>query len=581
MIEFDLRTQQDAARVPLPMTVIGLGGAGCNVLDTIALDGLPDARLVAMNTDVRALQNAMSVVRIQLGRELTHGVGAGGDPELGSEAASISAAEIREQVSGQQMVFLCVGLGGGTGSGAAPLVARLAREAGGFVVVFAMMPFAFEGRRRVSQAQEALDLLRREANAVVTFDNDRIGELVLPKKGIQEAFAAADRIVGQSIRAIINLVSRPSLIHVGMDGLIAALRNEESRCLFGFGMATGENRALDALRQALKSPLLDHGHPLKHSSRVLVHICGGPQLTILEVQELMTQLARHLHEETHVLFGTGIDPRMDDQVSVTILTSIGSAPPIEARATELPATSCEPEASEPTPAPAIVEREIGTESSGIAADEVETVEPQPVETELEDVAGYSSEIEYESSAPEYETETATVDDPIDPAASESDYVDADEVPAEPVAEESLPAASSRGFKLRQLTSKRHPPASTGPAPGGRATFFQSWRREQERLSSLPPQPPEQVAPVSDFGDTPVADEPPLQSERRTGPRLPTFLDRLRHHGPPPAATGTPQEQSTFDESLQPASRGRFDKVDPTIEDGQDLDVPTFLRRKPR
>ena len=150
--------------------------------------------------------------KLQLGQAMTRGLGAGGDPELGAEAARASEADIREELQEQKMVFLCVGLGGGTGSGAAPLVARIAREEGAFVVVFAVMPFAFEGRRRLRQAEEALASLQEWADALITFDNDRLGELVLPKKGIHEAFAAADKIVSQSIRAIITLVTQPGLI---------------------------------------------------------------------------------------------------------------------------------------------------------------------------------------------------------------------------------------------------------------------------------------------------------------------------------------------------------------------------------
>ena len=360
MIEFDLASQQPSANRPsFPVTVIGLGGAGTNILDTIALEGLPGAQLVALNTDARALQSSMLGVKLQLGTELTRGLGTGGDPDLGAEAVRASEHAIREEIQGQKMVFLCTGLGGGTGSGAAPVVARMARAEGAFVVVFAVMPFAFEGRRRLRQAEEALASLRAEADALVTFDNDRMGEVVLPKKGIHEAFAAADKIVSQSIRAIINLVTAPGLIRIGLDELIAAVGPGDSRCLFGHGSAKGANRVSEALAAALKSPLLHKGELRDKARSVLVHVCGGPHTTFAEVQDLMRELNEgHLHEDTKILFGTGVDPSMGDQLSITLLTSIFPEEVHPASpAQEPPGSSRAPVASAPVavaPAPAPV-----------------------------------------------------------------------------------------------------------------------------------------------------------------------------------------------------------------------------------
>ncbi len=366
MIEFDPAPSEDKpARTELAVTVVGVGGAGTNVLDTIALEGNFDARLVIMNTDVRALQNSMAGTKIQLGRELTQGLGAGGDPELGMDAAAASEEEIREEIRGQQMVFICTGLGGGTGSGAAPLIARIAREEGAFVVAFATLPFGFEGKRRVRQATESLDALRAYANALITFENDRMGELVLPKKGIQEAFSSADRIISQSVRAVTSLVTQPGLIRIGMDDLITALRNEDSRCLFGYGLAKGENRAQEALQNALKSPLLNKGDLLARARNVLVHICGGPTMTLFEVELLMKSLGRHVHEDAQILFGTGSDTRLGDQLSVTVLTSLGrgddddrdqapapAPPPVAVAPAPAPAPAPTPAPVAPAPAPA-------------------------------------------------------------------------------------------------------------------------------------------------------------------------------------------------------------------------------------
>ena len=252
MLEYERKPADGGAAVPSDkVKVIGIGGAGSNVLDRIALEGMDEAELLTLNTDIRALNTSVANDKIQIGKTLTQGLGAGGDPELGLEAAREAADEIRDVVKGKSMVFICAGLGGGTGSGAAPVVAHIARQEGAFVVGFVNMPFSFEGKRRISQAQAALAQLEAATNALVTFDNDRMGDLVLPKEGIQQAFAAADQIISQSIRAITKMVAQPGLVRIGMDDLLTALHNNSSRCLFGFGQAKGENRAQEALKGAL------------------------------------------------------------------------------------------------------------------------------------------------------------------------------------------------------------------------------------------------------------------------------------------------------------------------------------------
>jgi Cell division GTPase len=185
----------------VPIKIVSVGGAGLSVLDRIVLDGLERADVVAINTDVQSLASSVASHKVQLGRTATRGLGTGGDPELGYQAAVESAEEIREALAGARMIFICAGLGGGTGSGAAPYVAQLAREAGSLVVAFATLPFGFEGKRRGAQAQEALGRLNEIANAVVCFENDQMGDIVAPKAGIHQAFATADITISQSVRS--------------------------------------------------------------------------------------------------------------------------------------------------------------------------------------------------------------------------------------------------------------------------------------------------------------------------------------------------------------------------------------------
>jgi cell division protein FtsZ len=302
--------------------IIGVGGAGANMLDRVAIDGMDGAELLVANTDLRTLTSSVSAEKIQLGRALTKGLGSGGDPDLGRQAALEAELEIRDTLRDRKIVFICVGLGGGTGSGAAPLIARLAREEGAFTVVFATMPFGFEGKRRREQAGTALNELAVLANALVTFDNGRMGDLILAKQGVHEAFAAADRMISEAIKAVTRIVLRPGLVNIGLDDLVAALSSNRSRCLFGSGIAEGENRAQQALKNALLSPLLDRGSLLAQAQTVLVHICGGEDLTLYEIELLMRGLGKHVPETAQMLFGTAVDPAMKDSLSVTLVSSL-------------------------------------------------------------------------------------------------------------------------------------------------------------------------------------------------------------------------------------------------------------------
>jgi cell division protein FtsZ len=325
----------------IPIKIVSVGGAGLNALDRILLDGLERAEAVAINTDVQSLASSVAAHKVQLGRTVTRGLGAGGDPELGYQAAVESADEIREALAEARMIFVCAGLGGGTGSGAAPYVAQLAREAGALVVAFSTLPFSFEGKRRNAQAREALVRLNEVANAVICFENDQMGDIVAPQAGIHQAFALADSTVSQSVRSIVNLIQRPGLIRIGFDDLLAALRSRNSRCLFGFGESDSDNRAHEALTQALKNPLMDRGRMLADATRVLVQVAGGPGMTLSEVEILMQELGRHVNEQTQILFGVAVDGRLGDRLSVTIISSLAADEDLVSRPAQ-PAQSSAP-----------------------------------------------------------------------------------------------------------------------------------------------------------------------------------------------------------------------------------------------
>jgi cell division protein FtsZ len=543
--------------------IVGLGGAGCNMLERIALDGLDGAELLALNTDIRTLGSCLAPEKVQLGSNLTKGLGTGGDPELGHQAVMEAEEAVRAALAGRRIVFICVGLGGGTGSGAAPIVTRIAREEGAFVVVFATMPFAFEGKRRRDQAETALNELAVLSNALVTFDNNRMGELVLAKQGIHEAFVAADQMICESIKAVIRLVVRPGLINVGLDDLMSALRTTRSRCLFGSGMANGKDRASKALRNALASPLLDQGALLKDAQTVLVHLCGGEDLTLFEVELLMQRLQKYVPEKAHVLFGAAIDPSMGDSLSLTLISalpedSLAMAPrdslsrandednplldpshgftPPPRRETPVAAASAPPPVK-PAPAP--------------AAEKVETSPPvRPP------VAAVAAAALFDEDTPFAEPAPAADETAAKPAVMVAEFVAVEQVD-EDVMEEYLEAK----------------PADTEPEEvwdDEEDTGYESELEDPDQtaleaagFSALPPKRPPGATPWT-IADGPKPAEPAAATAAAEIPKLKLGIK-----------TGGPQSEL----SLDAAPRGRFEGENPNVFEGEDLDLPPFLRKK--
>lgn len=337
------------AFIPLTRKIVGVGGAGCSVIDRLLIDGVEAADLVAINTDLQALSSSVAAQTILLGHTLTHGLGAGGDPEVGMAAAQDALPELRAAVEGTQIVFLAAGLGGGTGSGSAPFMAHAAREAGAVVIAIVTLPFAFEGKRRQQQAHAALDHLRQLCHAVICFENDRMAELVAPKAGIQQAFLAADQTMSECMRGILAMLARPGLMKVGLDDLLTVLRSDDPRCLFGHGESDGDNRAHEALAYALRNPLMERGKLLQNTGKLLVHISGSSNLTLAEIEILMNELNRHIGEETLLLLGSSIDPRLGQKLAVTLISTLGQPYSMVSQPVALPAVE-----RLPSPLPEVV-----------------------------------------------------------------------------------------------------------------------------------------------------------------------------------------------------------------------------------
>ncbi len=548
--------------------IIGLGGAGTNMLERIALDGVEGAGLVALNTDVRTLGSCLAGDKIQLGLNLTKGLGTGGDPELGHQAVLEAEQPIREAIKGCRIVFLCVGLGGGTGSGAAPIVTRIAREEGAFVVVFATMPFAFEGKRRRDQAETALNELAVLSNALVTFDNNRMGELVLAKQGIHDAFAAADHMICESIKAVLRLVIRPGLINVGLDDLMSALRTTRSRCLFGSGIAEGKDRAAKALRGALASPLLDQGALLKDAQTVLVHLCGGEDLTLFEIELMMRSLGKFVPEKAHVLFGAAIDPAMNNKLSLTLISALPEDTLAMAPRESLSRGDDEdnplldpsqgftaPPAPKPVakPLPSTVSTPPKTRQAAVAVTPALFDDEQPfAEPALPAAAKPETSMFAElDEPPARETSPAAVMVAEFIAVPEDDEKDLEQyLEAKPVAEEEMisEAPDDDGVSEEEILNDEP------DDPGLEAAGF----------SALPPQRPPGAKP---WIPAMCPKEPEPAPELSPEPEPPKLKLGIK-------TTGAQSELS-----LDSTPRGRFEGENPNVFEGEDLDLPPFLRKK--
>lgn len=362
--------------------VVGVGAAGNAVIERLALERNTDFSLLSVQSDARLLARSMAGEKLALGQALLRGVGTGGDPQLGLEAAEQSRAALRESLEEFALVFVCAGLGGGTGGGAASVVAQEARAVGALVIAAVSMPFAFEGARRRQQAQQALGALRAQVDALLIFDNDRMGELVLPKDGIHKAFAQADQLMAQALRSVAGLLSMDGLVKLGVDDIVAALRSaDEGRCLFGLGEARGQNRGADAVKRALKSPLMDQGRLLRQTQSLLVHVCGGESLTLSEVDSIMKLVGRHVSDETKVLFGVSVQTGMGDSVSVMLLSALGlqqlhaaeeepALPPVKASEGQ---AAPEPEVSSAAPLPPRSKRHSPAEPAATRPDPLDEV----------------------------------------------------------------------------------------------------------------------------------------------------------------------------------------------------------------
>jgi cell division protein FtsZ len=299
--------------------VVGVGGGGGNAVNTMIAAGLPGVDFIAANTDAQALRANLSPVKLQLGEKLTRGLGAGGKPDTGKLAAQEDAERITEHLTGADMIFITAGMGGGTGTGAAPVIAKVAKEMGALTVGVVTKPFVFEGRRRMKQAEEGLRDLKASVDTLIAIPNQRLLSVAGHSSPILETFKKADDILLQAVRGISDLITVHGLINLDFAD-VRAIMSEMGMAMMGAAIAQGENRAIEAAHKAISSPLLEDVS-INGARGVLINITGGPSLTLHEVNEAATLIQEEADEEANIIFGAVIDESMGDEVRLTVIAT--------------------------------------------------------------------------------------------------------------------------------------------------------------------------------------------------------------------------------------------------------------------
>ena len=299
--------------------VMGIGGGGTNALNSMISAGqIGGVDFISVNTDAQSLLMSQSATKIQIGENLTKGLGSGGDPEVGTQAAEESYEKIKDMLEGSDMVFLAAGMGGGTGSGSTPVIARAAKEVGALTVAVVTKPFTFEGTRRMVTAEDAIESLKDKVDTLIVIPNQRILDVVDKKLSLLEAFKVADSVLTQGVQGISDLITMPGLINVDFAD-VRTIMSSAGSALMGIGTGVGENRAQTAARSAISSPLLEI--TMEGANGVLFNIIGGPDLTMSEVDEAAKIISSAAASDANIIFGATIDETMRDQLKITVIAT--------------------------------------------------------------------------------------------------------------------------------------------------------------------------------------------------------------------------------------------------------------------
>ena len=298
--------------------VIGVGGAGNNAVNRMIDAGIKGVDFIAVNTDRQALQTSKAKTKIQIGEKITRGLGAGANPDIGAQSAEENKAEVAEVLRGADMVFVTAGMGGGTGTGAAPIVAQAAKEMGILTIGVVTKPFTFEGKKRLSQAERGIESLKGKVDTLVVIPNDKLLQIIDRKTSIIEAFKQADDILRQGVQGISDLIAIPGLVNLDFADVKTIMLNQ-GMAHMGVGSATGENRAEDAAKEAIQSPLLETS--IEGAKGVIINITGGEDLGLHEVNTAAELVQRSVDPEANIIFGTVTDPNMKEEIKITVIAT--------------------------------------------------------------------------------------------------------------------------------------------------------------------------------------------------------------------------------------------------------------------
>ncbi|MFH1130429.1 MAG: cell division protein FtsZ [Pseudomonadota bacterium] len=321
---------EDDAPTQAKIKVIGVGGGGGNAINTMIASGLEGVDFIAANTDLQALDSNLAPIKVQLGCELTKGLGAGADPSLGREAAIEDTNKIVEAIEGADMVFVTAGMGGGTGTGAAPVIAKAAKELGALTVGVVTKPFRFEGKKRMRQAEEGIVLLEDDVDTLITIPNERLLSVAGQATTMLDAFRKVDDVLLNAVQGISDLVIIHGFINVDFAD-VRAVMGERGHALMGSGQAMGDRKALEAAKQAINSPLLEDIN-IEGATGLLINITGGPDLTLSEIHEAASLIQEAAHEDANIIFGSVVDASMEDQVRITVIATGFDKPARQMRA---------------------------------------------------------------------------------------------------------------------------------------------------------------------------------------------------------------------------------------------------------
>lgn len=298
--------------------VIGIGGGGCNAVNRMIDSGLKGVDFIVANTDLQVLNNSLAPIKLQLGSELTDGLGAGANPEIGREAALESKAEIEEVLKGADMVFVTCGMGGGTGTGASPVVAEIAQELGALTVGIVTKPFSFEGKKRMEHAVKGLEELKKHVDTLIVIPNDRLRELIDKSTPMLEAFREVDNILHRGVQSISDLIAVAGLVNLDFADVKAVMK-DRGNALIGIGVGSGEGRAAEAAKQAVSSPLLETS--INGATDAIINVTGGTSLTLFEVEEAAEIIRTAANTDINTIFGAVINENLNDEVIVTVIAT--------------------------------------------------------------------------------------------------------------------------------------------------------------------------------------------------------------------------------------------------------------------